>query len=353
MRPTPPALAALALLAACTAPAERPLPAGIAGNWTLSQNAAALAAASCPPGEAYREPQALAIRVSALAPAQSSAITAALPAGISLAGAWRLSADDPNFGGLSGLAFTGADELIAVTDAGAFAWIALRGGVPQPAARMAYMRQADGRFLQGKDENDAEGLVYSDGLAIVSFERKHRIEAFALAACGAAARAVRVADLPDSFEGTRFGSNEGPEALWLNAEGSLTFGFEGDGRMASPLGTIMADGQPAWLGKTAENPSGFGLTARETITLPSGDVRTLSLFRSYEPVRGLRVVFRWGETDSAQLALAPPLTVDNFEGLATRLAGDGSIEAWILSDDNFSPTQQTLLYALRIAPGAG
>jgi hypothetical protein len=41
--------------------------------------------------------------------------------------------------------------------------------------------------------------------------------------------------------------------------------------------------------------------------------------------------------------LRPPLTLDNFEGLAVHRLGDGSLRLTLVSDDNFSPLQRTLI----------
>ena len=48
--------------------------------------------------------------------------------------------------------------------------------------------------------------------------------------------------------------------------------------------------------------------------------------------------------------LAPPYTVDNFEGLAVFPDKRGGTIIYILSDDNFNPLQRTLLLQFRL-PG--
>ena len=45
---------------------------------------------------------------------------------------------------------------------------------------------------------------------------------------------------------------------------------------------------------------------------------------------------------------APPLTVDNFEGLAVARDADGATLVYILSDDNFHFLQRTLLLLFRL-----
>jgi len=43
--------------------------------------------------------------------------------------------------------------------------------------------------------------------------------------------------------------------------------------------------------------------------------------------------------------LEPPLTLDNFEGVAAVENPDGTTGLWMISDDNFSRRQRTLLMA--------
>ena len=45
------------------------------------------------------------------------------------------------------------------------------------------------------------------------------------------------------------------------------------------------------------------------------------------------------------MSLRRPLTVDNFEGLAAVPGQDGAIRFYVISDDNFSSRQRTLLLA--------
>jgi hypothetical protein len=43
--------------------------------------------------------------------------------------------------------------------------------------------------------------------------------------------------------------------------------------------------------------------------------------------------------------LAPPLALDNFEAAAVTRLPNGDVRLYIVSDDNFSPRQRTLLFA--------
>ena len=48
--------------------------------------------------------------------------------------------------------------------------------------------------------------------------------------------------------------------------------------------------------------------------------------------------------------LAPPLTVDNMEAIAARKNEAGETILYLMSDDNFSSDQRTLLMMFRLDP---
>lgn len=317
--------------------------------WRASDHAGALIAASCPPGTKREAPLPVDLTATPVSVGEAAQIARRIPETVSISGAWELASSNSNVGGLSGLALLPASEgggLLSVSDAGAFVWISLENGAPS-GAKISYMQGSDGAMLTGKTEGDAEGLVWSDGLALVSFERSFRIEAFALSACGSAARAARVANLPGQHNGRNIDENQGPEALYLEADGALGFGYEGM-LGTSPLGRVLADGTAEWTGDTAPAPSLHGLVGREIVPLPNGTARTLELFRAWDPLQGNRIRLTWGTGEDETLTLSRPLLVDNFEGIAAEALSDQLIRVWIVSDNNFSASQKTLLYALDV-----
>lgn len=319
------------------------------GLWRVPDHAGTLIDASCPPGTKRQEPLPIELSVTPVALGETDQIARRIPETAVLSGAWTLTSPNSNFGGLSGLALLPASEgggLLTVSDAGAFVWISLENGAPT-SGKIAYMQGSDGAQLSGKKEGDAEGLVWSDRLALVSFERDFRIEAFALEACGSAARAAHVASLPGKHESRKVGENQGPEAIFLTPDGALGFGYEGM-LGTSPLGHVLADGSAGWTGEDAPAPALHGLVGREIVALPDGSVRTIEMFRAWDPVQGNRIRLTWGKSEADALTLARPLLVDNFEGLAAETLQNGAIRVWIVSDNNFSGSQQTLLYAFDI-----
>jgi hypothetical protein len=200
-------------------------------------------------------------------------------------------------------------------------------------ARLVPLLGEDGKALPGKEEADAEGFTQlSNGDRLVSFERRHRILLYP--ANGGAPRPV-----PSPVAG--FPANAGLEALATDPESGS------DAYLAGA-----EDSGETWLcrvyascvsGPSVEKSEGFGLVAMKR--LPG--MRTVVLLRAFDATRGSRVslqVLR-STTVLARMDLAAPLTVDNFEGLATVLRPDDRVRFYLLSDDNGSSTQRTLLLA--------
>ncbi|MBA4339726.1 MAG: hypothetical protein C0421_12880 [Hyphomonas sp.] len=343
-------------LSGCAAPGEAAEPAAASpaaeetapALWSFAASEDAIRPESCEEGGTpMRGLLPLQLSIEALNAKQSEVLTARLPEGAALAGAWELTSTDPNFGGLSGIALEDETTLLAVTDAGGWVKFGLDGAAPA-AATIGYMRGADGKFLTGKTENDAEGLSVRDGIAFVSFERDFRIEAFDIGTCGASAKAVEIAKLPATYEGRAIDPNEGPEALTLTPAGSLRFGFEGATGSLSPLGDVLWDGSAEWSGTETANPDGFALVAMDTVSLPGGEDREIYLYRAFDPLRGARSVLVWGPDEADQLTLSRPVMTDNFEGLAALVLETGELRLWIVSDNNFSKMQRTLIYAFDV-----
>lgn len=342
---------------ACAAPAEETLPTAaktVAANepdlWNFGAAVDAIRATSCDEGGApMRGLLPVDLTVEALNDKQTEVLAGRLPMGARLAGAWELTSADPNFGGLSGLAAEDDTTLLAITDAGGWVRFGLSGGAPS-VATIGYMRGADGDFLSGKGANDAEGLAVRDGIALVSFERTFRIEAFAVGTCGAGAKAVEIASLPSAFASKAIEENEGPEAIDLGPDGQLRFAFEGATGSVSPIGRVLTGGKAEWTGATAANPAGFALVAMETVRLPGGSELEIQLYRAFDPLRGARSVLVWGPEADDQFTLSRPVMTDNFEGLTAQVLPSGDVRLWIVSDNNFSKLQRNLIYAFDITP---
>jgi hypothetical protein len=294
---------------------------------------------------------------------------------------FHLTSPDKRFGGLSGLDILDNGDLLAVSDQGDFVWIDLADdGVTPEAVRIASILDAGGEPLRGKSDGDAEGLAVHDGMALISFERNHRILAFDIEACGAAARGAPIvsgpygAPLPDAFAraGIPAGGNEGPEPLAITPDWRLFTGLETKLGDASPLSARPLEAAPDFDLRVGEGAAPFvGLDV-----IPAGEggekIRAYSLHRSFSPLAGNAISiietgferyldqsrlprrimsdvdershYRYRRQDSRTLAEMNVLvTIDNFEGIAARELPDGRVRLYVISDDNFSSSQRTLL----------
>jgi hypothetical protein len=98
----------------------------------------------------------------------------------------------------------------------------------------------------------------------------------------------------------------------------------------------------------------------DATALPGGDV--LVLERAYSPLKGLLLRLRRIAKGTLQpgaaldppvvAELQPPVIVENLEGLSARRSEKGETLVYLVSDDNFSAFQKTLLlmFALTDAP---
>jgi hypothetical protein len=258
-------------------------------------------------------------------------------------GLW-LRSTDPRFGGFSGLR-VGADggQVTAVSDCGRAFSARLEydadgnlAGLDQ--ATLGDLAGPGGRALE-RDEIDAEGLAPAgaDGLLVVFERRLPRIWSYGPQLAGPPGI------LPAPPFGDECDGNRGPEGLARLADGRLFIACEGGG--AEERATTV------WLGRGGswesrpysleEREEGFGDVFRPTgaARLPGGDV--LVLERRFPPIeaRVMRLAKAAlegsGPLRPRELArLAPPLTVDNLEGLDVRRDPSGAELVYLVSDDN-------------------
>lgn len=298
-------------------------------------------------------------------------------------GGLQLTSSDPRFGGLSGLRWHDG-QLLAVSDEGDFFRMTLEErddrlvGVRE--VRMRRLTRLDGQPLSGKAESDAEALELEwNGpgcgppsgpcAAIISFEGTNALWRYRL-----------VDGLPEgapteveqSTEWRRAlphnGGVEGMVGGWMVSEqlrepdgraiGRLTEWLtRSNGCSQEPCpGPSSRPGPPREVTMSLPVSDGFSPTDADRPDV-SPDAPIIVLQRRYTPEAGnaARVVrFRPGPEHAQQpvreivefetlAELLPPLTLDNFEGLAAR----GSF-IYIVSDDNFSPTQRTLLLKFQV-----
>lgn len=267
-----------------------------------------------------------------------------------------LTSPDPRFGGLSGLLLEGeGDRLIALSDKGNLltARLVTQGGrlVGLEEARMGPLRAANGRTLAAQGRDDTESLSRSGAGLVVGIERRHEIWVFPGPDPYAATGRKLI-----SFAGfAGLGFNEGIEGLATPADGRpapLVAVAERDPREGGILpGFLFAPlASPKLIGRfVLDRIDEFNAT--DLAFGPDGLLYLLE--RRFDYWRG--VALRIRRFDPAQVIDGATLSgevlmqadrsgaIDNMEGLAVTRGADGEILLTVISDDNFSPLQRTVL----------
>ena len=269
-----------------------------------------------------------------------------------------LRSSDAGFGGWSDLAVLADNRVIAESDTGEWLSMNLRldangtlTGVSD--ARIALMRDEHGQPFENKEAGDAEDLAQlPDGRFAVSFEQTQTIRIYDLNRDGP----FGAAQPGPGLAGTEhLAPNVGLEGLAVDADGALIVGAEEGPHGASDLWRVPLNAA-APVAPIARYPlaTGFGLSSLDR--LPSGDF--VALERFYAPVIGVRIrISRFtahdldvgGEIHKQELALLrAPMSLDNFEGVSAVRRPDGGVRLYLISDDNFSAHQRTLIYAFDV-----
>jgi len=268
---------------------------------------------------------------------------------------WRggieIFSKDEDFGGLSGL-LVGGDgaRLTMVSDRGR--WITARlvydaegrlAGVA--GGRIGGLVGPNGKRLKGKRRKDAESLAaLPDGSLLVSFEHEHRILRYPPAP-RAFGRPPEVLEPPPDLPGLP--NNKGLEALVVFDGGRLLGITQGRDKDEDIAAFLRQDGR--WSRLSYPKHGEFKPTG--ATVLPDGDLLVLERRFTWlgGPAARLVVVetkqVRPGAVlDGREIAqIRLPYTVDNMEGVAARRGAAGETLIYLLSDDNFSALQRTLL----------
>jgi hypothetical protein len=246
--------------------------------------------------------------------------------------------------GLSALLVTAAGRLTALGDEGVLldARLILDEAerlVGVTDARLTLLTGEDGEPLSDKADADAEGLaLLPSGDRLVSFERRDRIWLYP--APGGLPR-------PVPMPGVSFPPNGGMEALAADPEAGPDAYVVG-AEISGDTWTCRLRSPSCIKGPTVDKPEEFGLVAIRRL---SGG-HTIYLLRAFDAARGNRSslqIFR-ATTMVARMDMAPPMTVDNFEGLAAVTRPDGGVRLYLISDDNARADQRTLLLAFDWEP---
>jgi hypothetical protein len=272
-----------------------------------------------------------------------------------------LRSSDRNFGGLSAIrvAADGA-HFISLNDKG---WwfrgrIVYQGTQPIGIAdaEMAPILGADGRPLASRGWYDTESIAEDGGTLYVGIERVHQIVRFNYAKEGLATRGRPIA-VPSGLRG--LSANRGLEAMVfvpkvLPMAGTLIAISERGLDAAGDIDAFLIGGP---------NPGSFAVKRNanfdvtDATLLPGGDV--LLLERRFSWTSGLAVRMRriaLGAIKPNALVDGPVLfeadlgyEIDNMEGLSVHRLPGGEIVLTLVSDDNFSLLQRTLLLQFTLA----
>lgn len=258
-----------------------------------------------------------------------------------------LKSSEGRFGGFSALAVSAdGQRLIAISDKGRRLDAKI---LYTPEGDLAGLAEADLGSLAGEDgrplslpsERDAEGMAVGPaGEVIVSFERDHRFLRYR------PGQAIPER-IPEPEELKFAPGNGGVEGIAFLKDGRLLAIAEDLKRGNRAVGWVSDD--VSWSSLTYALDDGFSVS--DLAALPSGDV--LALERRYTlrlatAVRVRRIpaaaVVPGADLNPELIAeLRPPLTMDNMEGLAARQDAAGRTLVYMISDDNFTFLQKTLL----------
>ena len=263
------------------------------------------------------------------------------------------------FGGISGLAIDPSGRsLLAISDAG----IWLRATIDYDGRKIKGLSQAvlgpilgrDGAPLRNELERDTEGLALvsgdtSNGTAYVSFERRHAIQRYTFTAdrFGPPQGAL---PLPASAKGMN--ANQGIEAIAYLSQGKLkgtliAFAERKTDRNGNLKGWLIGGPTPGNI--TLKRLAGFDIT--DAAPLPEGGIVVLERrFRYSEGIKmrirriGAEEIKRGALLEGEVLLEAEDnLNIDNMEAIAAHRAASGETVITLMSDDNYSGLQRTLI----------
>jgi hypothetical protein len=268
---------------------------------------------------------------------------------LTLLSAFRLESKDKRFGGLSGLSIGAEHKIYAISDRGY--WLSARMEMDSNGVLMNLVDWQIAPILTTTKTSvtgalrDAEALAIArDGSFLVAFEGVHRIWRYNPAPKTFESIPVNV-PVPPAV--VRAPNNGGIEGLTMLPDGRLlALTEELENPDGSFKGWLIDDGRFAELSYVPAE--GFRVT--DCAALNNGDVIVLE--RRYVPfgILSARLTLVKGKSlqpgaklDGKELLkLEQPLAVQNFEAVAAQQTSKGTM-IYIVSDDNYSPFQQTLL----------
>jgi hypothetical protein len=263
------------------------------------------------------------------------------------------------FGGYSGMAIdpTG-HSLLAISDAGTW----MRATLNYDGRKLKGLSDvslgpllgADGKPLRDDVLRDSEGMTLIDGdttqgTAYVSFERKHRIAGYPFTAAKFGPPTGTI-PLPPTSKGMT--ANSGLEAITMIPTGALKgtlviFAEHLTDKNGNLRGWLIGGPAPGEI--VLKRLAGFDIT--DAAALPDGGIVVLE--RKFNYSEGIQMRIR--RIAASELKRGAPimgevlleandsLNIDNMEAIAATRASSGETVLTLMSDDNFSVIQRTLI----------
>ncbi len=264
-----------------------------------------------------------------------------------------------HFGGYSAIALDpSGTTLLALSDAGSWmrATLDYDGRILKGMSNVVLgpILGREGKPVRAENKQDAEGIALltgdtRSGTALVSFERAHRIMRYPFTPERFGPPTGSVA-LPKAAR--RMGANQGLEALATIRSGRMkgavvAFSERLKDRNGNLIGWLIGGPAPGTI--VIRRLGGFDITG--AAGLPDGGL--LLLERRFRYSEGVKMRIRrisskdlrrgrliTGET---LLEASDIMNIDNMEGIAVHRARDGATVLTLISDDNFSAFQRTLI----------
>jgi hypothetical protein len=265
------------------------------------------------------------------------------------------------FGGLSSLRVQpDGEHFISASDKG---WW-LRGRITYAGARPAGIVEAemapilgpDGKPLAARRWYDTESIAQDGSTLYVGIERVHRIVRFYYGKDGLAARGQPI-DMPPAAR--TLPNNKGIEALVFVPRGLplggtlIAISERGLDKEGNILAFLIGGLRPGTF--TVRRTADFDIS--DAALLPAGDL--LLLERKFSWTGGLFVRIRriaQAEIKAGAVVDGPILfeadlgyEIDNMEGLSVHRSASGETVLTLISDDNFSALQRTILLQFTLA----
>jgi hypothetical protein len=271
----------------------------------------------------------------------------------------NLFAKSSHFGGYSAMAVDPSGRsLLAISDAGMW----MKADLDYDGRRLKGLSQVvlgpllgtTGKPLRDDSERDSEGMALIDGdtkqgTALVSFERKHRIARypFTVQQFGPPSGTI---PLPPGAG--RLTLNSGIEAMAYIKTGRLkgtlvAFGEHLTDKNGNLQGWLIGGPSPGTI--VLKRLAGFDVT--DAAPLPDGGIVVLE--RRFRFSEGIKMRIRRiaaselkpGRLIEGEVLLDAndSLNIDNMEAIAVHRTASGETVLTLMSDDNFSPFQRTLI----------